>query len=244
MKQIIMRKALIAATVVATLGANGVAGATEVTPEEKRVGKGFGLGAAIGSLVAGPPGLVVGSILGAIKVQQDIRDERLREAEALRIELEASLVEARSEAAELKRNLVASAENRVHQETAIDVTPYSLRVLFRTASHELSEADRKRLIELADWLKRHETFTVHLEGFSDPRGDEAYNLKLSEQRAEAVRQLLLEQGVDETRIETVANGESRSVASEEDFDGLAFERRVSVSIRSDAGSRGVARLDL
>lgn len=244
MKPIAMKKTLIATAMAAALGANGITNATEITDEEKRVGKGFGIGAVIGSIVAGPAGLVVGSAAGAIKTQQDIRDEKLVQAEARRIEVEAELVEARSTMSELKEDLVAATDTRGLYQQGLQPSSYALDVMFRTASYDVSEKDRAKLGELAASLTGQEVLTVHLEGFSDPRGDAAYNLQLSEQRVAAVKQVLVEQGIVEERIQTVAHGENRTGTTERDIDGLALERRVSITILNEKATKGVAQLNL
>lgn len=244
MQQNSLKKAVSIMAIAAVMGFNATVTAAEVDEETRRVGKGFGIGAAIGSVVAGPVGLVVGSVAGAVKVQQDIRDERLLAAEAERIEAEAELVEARSALSEMEENLVAATETKGLYEPGVKPGGVSLEVMFRTASSEVSDRDRARLGELAASVSAREGLTIHLEGFSDPRGDADYNLRLSERRVDAVKQALVEQGAAAGRIRTVAHGEALADTSERDIDGLALERRVSVTLRDERASKGVARLDL
>ncbi|MGB7216679.1 MAG: OmpA family protein, partial [Gammaproteobacteria bacterium] len=84
---------------------------------------------------------------------------------------------------------------------------------------------------------------VMLEGHADSRGDAAYNEALSAARAEHVRQIFIDAGVPAERIAVTAEGENQAVAEPNDVDGLALERRVSISIMGpDSGPR-VARKD-
>ena len=52
----------------------------------------------------------------------------------------------------------------------------------------------------AQWLKDHPDVRVKLAGHADPRGDIAYNLALSQRRAQTIKQELIRMGVDENRI--------------------------------------------
>ncbi len=243
MKRIHLKKALLASAIAAAVGVNAPASA-ETEEENKRIGKGFGVGALVGSIVGGPFGLVMGSAAGAVKVKSDIRDEKLVASEAGRVAAEAELVEARTNLSELKEDLVAATDHKGLFQQGIEPSHYSLDVMFRTASYDVTEKDRAKLGELASLVSGKEGLMIHLEGFSDPRGDAEYNLQLSEQRIDAVKRELTEQGVEEKRIQTVAHGEAQTGTTEKDIDGCALERRVSVTILNGQAAKGVAQLNL
>ena len=78
---------------------------------------------------------------------------------------------------------------------------------------------------------------VRLDGFADERGAADYNLTLSEKRVEFVREQLVAAGIDESRIRTVAHGES--AAQDDTADSFALERRVSLTLFID-GSPALA----
>jgi peptidoglycan-associated lipoprotein len=59
------------------------------------------------------------------------------------------------------------------------------------------------------WLTSHSDIAMVVEGHCDDRGTEAYNLSLGERRANAVKQFLLDAGIDASRIETVSYGEEK-----------------------------------
>lgn len=75
---------------------------------------------------------------------------------------------------------------------------------------------------------------INIEGHTDSRGDEAYNLDLSKRRAEAVKDYLVQKGVDRRRLRTVGLGEQRPVApnarpgGSDDEAGRQRNRRVEV----------------
>ena len=82
---------------------------------------------------------------------------------------------------------------------------------------------------------------VRVSGYADPRGSEQLNAALSERRADAVAHVLVQSGVDPTRLVIEAHGEADSKTTEGDLDGYAFERRVTVKIEAEAGDTAVAR---
>ncbi len=71
---------------------------------------------------------------------------------------------------------------------------------------------------------------VQVRGHTDSQGSEAYNLRLSQERVEAVVQRLVELGIQPTRLEPVGLGESQPVASNDDAAGRELNRRVEFVI--------------
>lgn len=71
---------------------------------------------------------------------------------------------------------------------------------------------------------------IKLDGHTDGDGTEAYNLKLSKNRVEAVKKFLVANGVEESRIKTDYHGESQPIASNQTEDGKAKNRRVVMTI--------------
>jgi outer membrane protein OmpA-like peptidoglycan-associated protein len=79
---------------------------------------------------------------------------------------------------------------------------------------------------------------VRVDGNADPRGTVESNLKLSEARANAVRDLFLAAGVTDSALEINAYGSTMSVA--QDNDGYALERRVRLTLQAQ-GEAAVAQ---
>lgn len=85
-----------------------------------------------------------------------------------------------------------------------------LLVLFANDSAVIEAPDSQDFVEFANFLKRFGNTAAVIEGHTSSVGSAAYNMTLSQQRAEAVKQLLVEQyGVDATRISAVGYGETR-----------------------------------
>jgi outer membrane protein OmpA-like peptidoglycan-associated protein len=73
---------------------------------------------------------------------------------------------------------------------------------------------------------------VRVEGHTDFRGSDEYNLKLSDNRAKAVMQKLIEYGVEPERLEAVGRGEFQPIASNKTAEGMAQNRRTEFHIIS------------
>lgn len=84
-----------------------------------------------------------------------------------------------------------------------------------------------------DELDRDPTLTVRLVGYTDSIGTKAYNLDLSDRRADAVRRYLVQRGISDDRITTEGFGKSHPVASNKTAAGRAENRRVEVHTDSD-----------
>ena len=79
-------------------------------------------------------------------------------------------------------------------------------VTFHTGTSAFTEPGRRAALDLAGFLKAQNPAAIVIAGHTDPRGSEAYNLDLSQRRAEAVRQFLREQGFT-GQVDVVAKGE-------------------------------------
>ncbi|HWY25268.1 MAG TPA: OmpA family protein [Nevskia sp.] len=79
-------------------------------------------------------------------------------------------------------------------------------------------------------MKKYPDMQVELAGYTDSVGSTAYNLKLSQKRADAVKGYLLEQGVDGSRIQTKGYGKDNPVASNDTDEGRERNRRVELHI--------------
>ncbi|MCC5851348.1 MAG: OmpA family protein [Alkalimonas sp.] len=98
----------------------------------------------------------------------------------------------------------------VYQEVEQRVGSAEIRVLFAFDSAEVSREQRVDVARLADYLKRYPTATVEIEGHASRIGAADYNQRLSERRARAVADLLVNtHGIDRSRISTVGYGFTR-----------------------------------
>ncbi|MDR2338669.1 MAG: OmpA family protein [Deltaproteobacteria bacterium] len=86
---------------------------------------------------------------------------------------------------------------------------------------------RTEVQRVAEFLNSHPGSTAVIEGHTDSRGNDAYNQRLSERRAAAVRNYLVDQfNVDPSKLTSIGYGESRPIATNETAEGRAENRRV------------------
>ena len=79
-------------------------------------------------------------------------------------------------------------------------------------------------------LAAHGALVIRVEGHTDSQGDDAYNLELSQRRAQAVVDYLVGKGVDRARLQAKGFGEARPLADNRTRDGRAENRRVVFTI--------------
>ena len=82
-------------------------------------------------------------------------------------------------------------------------------VFFAFDSSTLSSEAQAALDTQVAWLKKHDDVNVIVQGHCDDRGTREYNLALGERRANAVKQYLVSQGIEESRISTISYGKER-----------------------------------
>jgi outer membrane protein OmpA-like peptidoglycan-associated protein len=86
---------------------------------------------------------------------------------------------------------------------------------------------------LADFMKQYPSTSTVVEGHTDSVGSDTYNQGLSERRAKAVRDVLVNQyGVEGNRVNAVGYGESRPVADNATAEGRAINRRVEAEVEA------------
>ncbi|MFM2134915.1 MAG: hypothetical protein RL021_315 [Bacteroidota bacterium] len=103
-------------------------------------------------------------------------------------------------------------------------------VQFYTNSSKLLPYSISSIQQLADYLNAHPHLHAVIEGHTDNTGDASANLKLSQQRAETVRQVLLTFGVEPERVESRGYGPNRPRADNSTVEGRALNRRVEVRL--------------
>jgi OOP family OmpA-OmpF porin len=108
-------------------------------------------------------------------------------------------------------------------------------VTFEHNSAELTVTSRPALDAMADGLKKHPRVKVDIQGYTDSTGSPAYNIKLSQRRADAVRSYLVDSGVSADQLQTHGFGAAQPVANNATAEGRAKNRRVVVFVISNPG---------
>jgi len=84
--------------------------------------------------------------------------------------------------------------------------------------------------QIADYMRSHPNLYVFIEGHTDERGPQAYNLALGARRSNAVRNLLISEGVNPDHLFTISYGKERPVILEHHEEGWAKNRRAEFKV--------------
>ncbi|MDP3814064.1 OmpA family protein [Pseudomonas sp.] len=108
-----------------------------------------------------------------------------------------------------------------------------LDVKFDFDKSVVKEDSQGDIQSLADFMKQYPQTTTTVEGHTDSVGTDAYNQGLSERRANAVRDVLVNQhGIDSSRVSSVGYGESQPVEDNSTDEGRAVNRRVEAEVEA------------
>ena len=103
---------------------------------------------------------------------------------------------------------------------------YLRDAFFEFDRFDLRERDRNDLAANAEFLQKHLSITISIEGHCDERGTREYNLSLGEKRAHTVREYLESLGVAPSRISVISYGKERPFATGRDEQSWAKNRRA------------------
>lgn len=103
-------------------------------------------------------------------------------------------------------------------------------VYFDYDSAQIAGSERTKLEAVAEYLRGSATIGVIVEGHTDERGSNEYNLSLGERRAQAARAYIIGLGIAAERIKTVSYGEEQPVAFGHDESSWSQNRRAQFSL--------------
>lgn len=112
----------------------------------------------------------------------------------------------------------------------IDQTVIVRAVDFEFNSVRLTAPAQRTLDQVASALAAQPELKVEIQGYADSTGSDAYNLKLSQRRAEAVEAYVISKGVDPSTLTAHGYGNSQPLASNDTAEGRAQNRRVSFEV--------------
>jgi outer membrane protein OmpA-like peptidoglycan-associated protein len=184
---------------------------------------GAGLGQAIGrstsaTLIGAAAGAVAGGLVGtAIGNYMDKQEAEMRQALA------------NAEAASIQRERQVLEEAGRRDVDVLTVT-FKSDYLFAVNSSSLLPGAYDEINRVANVLNQYPQTTIVISGHTDSTGSEQYNQRLSERRAESVKNALIGMGVNPARLTTVGYGKSKPVASNASEAGRQLNRRVEIRI--------------
>jgi outer membrane protein OmpA-like peptidoglycan-associated protein len=167
------------------------------------------------------------------------------QADAARAQAEAQAAEARANAAQANKS--AEDANAVREklraqlnsvlatsETARGLIVNMSDVLFDTGKYTLKPGTQISLAKVAGILQAYPGLKVQVEGYTDSVGSDDFNQKLSENRAGAVKDFLVAQGVSQSNISSAGFGKNDPVADNGSSSGRQLNRRVNMVVSGDA----------
>ena len=202
------------------LAALGTSACASMNNKERGAVIGAGAGAAVGGVIGNNTGstargaiigAVVGGAAGAIIGHQ--MDQQAKE---------------------LDQSIPGAKIERVGE--GIEVT-FDSGLLFDFDSDRIKPEAAKNLQELANSLNKFGNSNLLIVGHTDSQGEDAYNMSLSQRRANAASAYLQSQGVPSARISTSGRGESEPVATNDTDAGRQLNRRVEVAIYASPAYR-------
>jgi outer membrane protein OmpA-like peptidoglycan-associated protein len=242
------------------MGVSAAAFAGDAKPRPPQEPVGFVTGGVIGAFAAGPIGAVVGAGLGTWLGNRVHRasDAKKAEAQVAALESDKSQLESDKSQLQTEKSTLLSEKSQLadtNQALSAKLDDLSQKVqmvqsakedasavldglqgdvLFRTGSAEINADIAHQIQVLAQAVSKSPELKIRVDGYADPRGTVDTNMKLSQDRANAVRDLLLASGVSDEALEVNAYGKSQSTA--EDSDGYAMERRVRLTLQMESGA--------
>jgi outer membrane protein OmpA-like peptidoglycan-associated protein len=106
-------------------------------------------------------------------------------------------------------------------------------VLFDTGQYTLKPTAREQLAKIAGIILAHPGLKIEVEGHTDSVGSDSFNQVLSEKRANAVRDFMVQQGITPAIITSQGLGKSDPVASNDTAAGRQMNRRVEMIVSGD-----------
>lgn len=164
----------------------------------------------------------------ALAAEADKARQAAAQSEQLRQQAEKEKQELRARLLQQLNTVLAT------RDTARGLIANMSDVLFKTGSFELLAGARERLAKVSGIVLAYSSLHLSVEGHTDSVGTDDYNQQLSEKRAEAVRDYLVQQGISSDSIIASGFGKTAPVASNDTPEGRRQNRRVELVLSGDA----------
>ncbi|MGC9021616.1 MAG: OmpA family protein [Dissulfurimicrobium sp.] len=168
-----------------------------------------------GAMIGAASGALIGGIIGALMAKEEVKPPA--PAPAPKLEPPAPMPEPKVETPPPPPPVVKE------------------KIVLRGINFDFDKSNIKKefvpvLEQAVEILKAHPDVKVVVEGYCDSIGTVAYNLKLSERRAESVKKFLVQHGINADKIQTIGYGKTHFIASNKTAEGRAMNRRVEFKI--------------
>ena len=244
-----MKRTLLASTLMALLSIGAPPVAAQELGEAKtytQEWEGMGVGALIGVIAGGPPGLIIGLAGGGLigrhqGLESDLEStqQQLKILADLQWKAESNLKKSRLEITDLHQKLAQDKAAKITRTEALIIAKeqhemqlkaivqgFILNIQFRTESADLEHHFQQQLDRAVTTLQAFPELAIHVDAYADQRGTTAFNKNLTLQRANVVVRHLQAARIATSRIRELSLGESRAEYAIHDVEGMDFDRRV------------------
>ncbi|WP_159820824.1 sortase-associated OmpA-like protein PdsO [Colwellia sp. 20A7] len=202
---------------------------------------GFGTGAIIGGIAAGPLGVIIaglgGSLIAKLMNANDDNEELtatlLQEKQTYQLSSEQTKQQYQEKLQHLEESYqyqLAALENQQKKEGQLQAEKLLMSLQFSTGSSDIAAHYQEQVAALASILNNSPNMKIDLSGYTDLTGEEVHNQALSKARVNSVKTLLMAQGVDEQQIATFAFGEKSPVVANNERKMSFYDRRVLLKL--------------
>jgi outer membrane protein OmpA-like peptidoglycan-associated protein len=118
----------------------------------------------------------------------------------------------------------------VSEEAQKELNAYAKTILFDTGKSTIKSESAKVLADIVEILNKYPESRFMVEGHTDSSGSDALNMRLSKERAAAVKDYLISNGINLSRLESEGFGETKPISTNSTRDGRAQNRRVEINL--------------
>lgn len=170
-------------------------------------------------------------LLTARENEADRALRQAREAQAAAESARSETLNAQSQMAQAQaENARLMGELQAAQQTSRGIVLTLGDVLFDTGKSDLKAGATRPIEQIATFLNENPERSVQVEGFTDSQGSNEYNQQLSQRRADAVAQAIIQRGIDSQRVRSLGYGEEFPKAGNESAGSRQLNRRVEIVV--------------
>ena len=144
------------------------------------------------------------------------------------------------QAEEIKNDIPGAKVERVEEGIKVE---FNEKILFDFSKSDIGDAAKVNLNKLVAVLNKYPNTNIEVQGHTDSRGADDYNMGLSERRASTVANYLIANGIASSRIVTKGFGESAPAYTNDTQEGMAQNRRVEFLITANDKMKADAKTE-
>jgi len=201
---------------------------------------GFGVGALIGGIIAGPAGAFITGLAASLLVKDSNAKENINQLETALVSQQsvnknnmAKFQQQLQQAEQAYQNELLTLQQGYKNSSQLQAENLLMSLQFSTGSSEIAPIYQPQIKALASLLQQSPQINIDLSGYTDLQGSEQLNQTLSQARVDAVKSALVNYGIGDSRINTQAFGESGAVVAKTDKEVSFYDRRVVIQLHSN-----------